>query len=279
MELCNYQELFSLNKKWFETGFPTWPIAGELDNHCKWSTSKSFEQLAADPFWITGIRYDWLVQNRGAVPDRFFDRFNHLQEVTCKTKIDSDHFTKFLAGCQSLQELNVLYCEVGQAFLDELPSFTSLRMLTFYEKDQQQGFDFRFLNRMYRLRRLYTNQNIVKHKGLQLNMRRILNYLYGRLFVIRFDVLDGLDKALFAVSNVDNENQIRLRILSNSFFIHDEKEGRTWLETDLPLKEINYEELRKYLDYWRKKTDYLDGWREGSMTQKLLALFSAPPKP
>lgn len=217
---------------------------------------KNYEKLSLNLFWVKSIRYDRLLKWCGAsMPGGFFDKFNHLSVVRCKTKVVPEHLIKFLASCQGLRELCIKNCEVPQSFLDELPSVTSLCILTFIEKDQMEGFDFQFLHRMYDLEQLYTNQNLIKYQGLALNTNRIRDKS-GNDFSIWFDVLDAHHEGRFEITKEIN-NQLKITVSNNP-------KGRSpkethWTESGL-IKEVNYEELMKWHDYWKNRTSDLENW-------------------
>ena len=210
---------------------------------------KNYKNLSERLFWVKKFSYDNLVKWAGEItPDGFFERFNNLWEVTCETKVDPGHLINFLAGCRTLREVRIVNCQVPQWFLDQLPSVTSLYMLTFYEEDQIQGFDFKFLNRMFDLERFYTNQNIIKYEGLKLNSNRLLDDSSG-LVAICFNILDDHDSVRFSIMKEKYENSSGTRKLQVTIL------GNGFTEKELPIKEITYEELTKWHNYYLQKTN------------------------
>ena len=251
-EIRNRNDLTALGEASFETdSIPKGHSLGLADVEM----FENYETLAPDLSWVRGIRYRYLMKhfNGATVPETFFEMFNHLWKVVTYSKVDQNQFIKFLARCQSLRELEMRDGEVSQSFLNELPSVTSLYCFGFYAKDRNQSFDFCFLNRMYELEQFSTNLNIIKHEGLRLNRQRIRSIAYDHRFEIIFDIFDGKNKAFFTVRKDEKQKTLGLMIWSNMLGFLFKRKCPEWIEANLPIKAIDYEELVRWQNYWQKK--------------------------
>ena len=90
-----------------------------------------------------------------------FKKFETLTKLEATSEIKNPkQLANFLAGCKFLGKLHLNNTELPQEFYDELPSITSLYDLE-VRGAQCQDLNFRFVSRMFRLRRLWSDQHLM----------------------------------------------------------------------------------------------------------------------
>lgn len=197
---------------------------------------ENFELLLQDvhaTIAIKNLRYDSVIKVRdGEIPDVFFEVFKYVNAVYNYSKVDPANFIKFLANCQGLKELYLKNCEIDQNFVDELPRITSLNNLDINENSIK--LDFRFLNRMFNLENLITDQSIVGHEGLSLNRHRHLSR-------IKFTNHFNNYIATFVVERSEVEKSKKLL----KIFVRGDPvlSGPFWSKQEVLIEEVTYERL------------------------------------
>ena len=90
-----------------------------------------------------------------------FKKFELLTKVEATSEIKNPkQFANFLAACKFLGKLYLNNAQLPQEFYDQLPSITSLYDLE-VRGAQCQDLNFRFVSRMFRLKRLWSDQHLI----------------------------------------------------------------------------------------------------------------------
>lgn len=169
IQMVDGHEFDGWNRRIFSCPYDFW-IAVLMKNF-----SKTEDELRC----ISALNYaksfkKWFERQDNAwIPvELFIKKFNRLESIEVFSKIECpNRFVKFLAGCKCLNILKLWNSGLGQQFYDLLPSITSLSELFTYD-DQNQGLNFRFVSRMFRLWCISSDKNLliaIQNEDFQLN--------------------------------------------------------------------------------------------------------------
>lgn len=203
------------------------------------------DDLNAPPLIDCQMVYKWFGQeDERPIPiDLILAKFGRLQAISISSKIKyPNRLLQFLAGCKRLGKLHIENAQLSQAFFDELPSITSLCYLQIYEF---QALNFRFIHRMFRLKRLCSNH-------LLLTAIRKGNLALARFAGIEFRYIgntsyyDGFD--CFVYRNEDPPESWNLKANLYNYRYRPVGEPNFCIERAYPIKKMNNKKFFKFFD-------------------------------
>ena len=158
------------------------------------NSEKTEDNLNALPLIDCQMDYKWFYLDQTWFPisvDLILRKFAHLRAISISSKIDyPDRLSRFLAGCKRLGKLHIENAELGQTFFDQLPSITSLYCLQIY---QNRILNFRFIYRMFRLKRLCSDHHLltaIRNGDIELARFAGMEFRYIERASYYFDAFD-----------------------------------------------------------------------------------------
>lgn len=126
------------------------------------------------------ICYDNLINlTGGRVPASFHQKFNNLQLVEVKQRVDPVAFTIFVSRCRNLTELVLSQSNLEQSFYDQLNKTTNLIILRIFEDDESFRLDFSFVSEMAYLEQLTTDAQFPEDGRMVLNsLNKLKNFTF-----------------------------------------------------------------------------------------------------
>ena len=141
----------------------------EKQNQLNESIMQNFEKTEDNLRFITSIEIgqnfgSWFEkENEPSIPiDLLLSRFTSLRKIEVTSEIECpNRFAQFVAGCKNLGELHLEDSQLPQQFFDQLPSISSLYDLEIDDLPDREPLNFRFVSRMFGLRRLCSGHHLI----------------------------------------------------------------------------------------------------------------------
>lgn len=115
----------------------------------------------------------------GRVPANFHEKFNNLQLIEVKERVDPVAFAAFVGACRTLSELALFQSGLQQPFYDQLNKITNLIILRIFEDEENFRLDFAFVTQMAYLEQLTTDAQFPEDGRLVLNsLNKLKNFTF-----------------------------------------------------------------------------------------------------
>ena len=145
--------------------------------------------------------------------EEHINKLNNIQAIVSDSQIsDPPLFARFVGNCAVLSSLETRFSQLDQQFFDQLPTFSCLSNLTIFRSETHE-LNFGFVSRMFHLKTLSTNQEIVWSEHFRLDRLKFLEVIDfktggGNQFFFKGKAYDPHNehpiKPTFTYKNFDN---------------------------------------------------------------------------
>ena len=118
---------------------------------------ENYANLYSSLHFISYVNYNDLTRLMKRVPDDYFNKFFQIRMIEVTTKVNRDHFIRFVSKLKFVDSLKLTNASLDQSMIDNLIGFCDLKFLIVNE-DQNLNLNFNCILKCKRLVSFRTNQ-------------------------------------------------------------------------------------------------------------------------